>query len=999
MRIRWLFITLIVLTAVIAISGALAAPGRAQVTVPTAQVTVPTAIDKPLYAPGEVLVQVSPTVDQNRLFNLCLGLNLEVASPLSLENTYLLKIKDGRPVPDVLEDLRREPGIAYAGPNHYRYLTATPNDARFNEMWGLKAINMTRAWDIQKGKKDIIVAVLDSGVSPTHPDLASRLLPGFNGMDGSGNFADDVGHGTHVAGTIGAVTDNGLGVAGVTWENVKILPVKVGGASGIPVSAIIEGIKWAISQKANVFNCSFGGPVENPLESQAFEDALKANILVVAAAGNDSNRPTLAPVNFPAALKGVIAVAASGPDNLVAFYSCAGSEVSVTAPGGSGLNGNNSATEILSTYWDTITKTDTYAALTGTSMASPHVAGVAALLLSEGAAPGEVRGLLETTATDIGAPGKDNDTGFGLINVYKALSEIGALIVIEKPAQNAQLGHIRPDIRARVDNFDEGTLKLYFNADPSADPNARPVDPGQYNYNTDTKILTYTAPAETVGRHFVIIEAKKGDKLKRIRRDFFLTPHLQPSGRTMFSVPYGLAEKMVRPEDLLGTTLFKLYRFIADPDEAALGQYAKYVPGASDPTSPASFTPKRNPADPLTTARIHGQTIPAGSEVSLTVPAGLGYWLDLKTGVEIPILVDGKPIEDQAYDLPLQSGWNLIGNPFTFPVDWSNVQVEYQGQSLTLTNAVSAGWLTRTLYRLVNSSYLGYNTPEGQLMPWEAHWVHALVPCTLVVPPVASTGAVRSEGTASRAVNMKSDSWKVQLSVRAGAASDVNNFAGVSSRAADGPDISDMRKPPMMAPYVSLDFVHSDWGRAAGAYMEDIRSPLNGSKIWNFQVATDQPNADVVISWPNISRIPGKYRFTLEDVDTGRKVFMGTQAAYTYNSGARPASRKFRLVARLSASESLMITGLNAAPARGQGTVLSYSLSGDATVGVEVITLTGKVVRKLASGAQSAGMRSAVWDNRDARGRNVPGGSYLMQVTAVGPDGQVVRAVQPATIR
>ncbi len=246
---------------------------------------------------------------------------------------------------------------------------------------------------------------------------------------------------------------------------------------------------------------------------------------------------------------------------------------------------------------------------------------------------------------------------------------------------------------------------------------------------------------------------------------------------------------------------------------------------------------------------------------------------------------------------------------------------------------------------------------------------------------------------------MKSDSWKVQLSVRAGAASDVNNFAGVSSRAADGPDISDMRKPPMMAPYVSLDFVHSDWGRAAGAYMEDIRSPLNGSKIWNFQVATDQPNADVVISWPNISRIPGKYRFTLEDVDTGRKVFMGTQAAYTYNSGARPASRKFRLVARLSASESLMITGLNAAPARGQGTVLSYSLSGDATVGVEVITLTGKVVRKLASGAQSAGMRSAVWDNRDARGRNVPGGSYLMQVTAVGPDGQVVRAVQPATIR
>jgi len=746
-----------------------------------------------------------------------------------------------------------------------------------------------------------------------------------------------------------------------------------------------------------VINYSGGGP-DDPVKKAAVDTVLQKGVVLVAAAGNSSNRPGgTAPVLFPAAYPGVIGVAATGPDDKVTFYSNAGPEISVAAPGGTALNVDNSATEILSTYWDPTTKLDGYYAMAGTSMASPHVAGAAALLLSEGAAPGEVKGLLERTAKDIEAAGKDNDTGYGLIDVYRALSEIGALIVFEKPEENASLGYIGPTVKARVANFDEGTLKLYADADPATDTNARPVDPGQYSYDTNTEELTFKTPFDTIGKHFVIIEATKGTKVKRRRLDFFLSAHMQTPGRTMFSVPYVLAQK--RAEDLLGTTLFKMYRYINDPSDPSRSGYVKYIPGFTDPSDPASLTPMRRPGDPLASARIHGAMLSADVTTSPTMPVGPGYWLDLKTGVDIPLLVEGNPIEDQAYDLPLATGWNMIGDPFTFPVDWSNVQVEYQGQSATLTEAIGRGWITRTLYRYVNGTYQGFNAPEGQLMPWEAHWVHALVPCTLVVPPVPSTGVQRSTGTASRTANFASDSWKLQLSVRAANVSDLNNFIGVSRTAADGPDQEDMLKPPLLSPYVSLDFVRSDWGRAAGAYMEDIRSPVTSSKAWTFQVNTDMSHTDVVITWPNISRIPGRYRFTLEDLDTGRKVFMATQPSYTYNSGANPGARRFRITARLSAAESLMITNLKATPTRGQGMTLSYALSAEANVGVEVLTLTGKLIRQIPGGAQSSGLRSVIWDGRDSQGRSVPSGTYLMRVTASASDGQIARAVQPANVQ
>ncbi len=288
----------------------------------------------------------------------------------------------------------------------------TTIDKYRTQQWDLGKLKVGEAWQKSTGA-GVTVAVIDTGVDASHPDLAGQVLPGFDETtQTAGTSIDPNGHGTHVSGTIAALTGNGDGVASVA-PNAKILPIRVLDANGSGyMSDTANGIIYAADHGANVINMSLGATSQVAAVSNAISYARSKGVVVVAAAGN--SRASGSPTSYPGADAGVIAVAATDSTDTVAYYSNAGSYVDVAAPGSS----------ILSTY--PTAKGNSYAILSGTSMASPHVAAVAALLKSYSSTltPDQVEQALESSATDLGTPGRDNDYGYGRIDALAALNAV-----------------------------------------------------------------------------------------------------------------------------------------------------------------------------------------------------------------------------------------------------------------------------------------------------------------------------------------------------------------------------------------------------------------------------------------------------------------------------------------------------------------------------------------------------------------------------------------------
>ncbi|GIE77648.1 hypothetical protein Aph02nite_35980 [Actinoplanes philippinensis] len=285
----------------------------------------------------------------------------------------------------------------------------TGSDPSRAQQWDLPKIRTVEAWQKSTGA-GVTVAVIDSGVDSTHPDLAANVLSGFDATtDREGPTTDRHGHGTHVAGTIAAVTGNAVGVSGFA-PNVKILPVKVLGDNGSGnMSDTAQGITWAADHGAQVINMSLGGTQQVEAVSTAIAYARSKGVTVVAAAGNARQQGS--PTSYPAADTGVIGVGATDSNDRVGVYSNAGDYVDVSAPG----------TDILST-----SPGGQYKTMSGTSMASPHVAAIAALLKSyrSSLTPDQVETTLERSAVDLGAAGFDNDFGNGRIDALAALNSL-----------------------------------------------------------------------------------------------------------------------------------------------------------------------------------------------------------------------------------------------------------------------------------------------------------------------------------------------------------------------------------------------------------------------------------------------------------------------------------------------------------------------------------------------------------------------------------------------
>ncbi len=317
--------------------------------------------------------------------------------------------------------------VEWVEPNYTFALDLIPNDPYYASYQAsyLNRMELSTAWDLTTGRPEIVLAVLDTGVDMNHSDLRDAIWanpgeePG-NGVDDDGNgFIDDVngwdfagndnvpdddyGHGTHVAGIAAARINNGVGIAGVAGQ-VTIMPVDVFGGGIGTYEDLIRAIIYAADNGAHVINMSLGASSYSRGEEMAVNYAVERGVVVVAAAGNTGRES----YHYPAAHPNVIAVAATTADDYLASFSTRGEFVDVAAPG----------YRIYSTL-----RNNGYGTMSGTSMASPHVAGLAALILSRnpGLTPAEVRQLIESTATDLGPTGRDIYFGHGRINAALAL--------------------------------------------------------------------------------------------------------------------------------------------------------------------------------------------------------------------------------------------------------------------------------------------------------------------------------------------------------------------------------------------------------------------------------------------------------------------------------------------------------------------------------------------------------------------------------------------------
>jgi thermitase len=333
-----------------------------------------------------------------------------------LNRIYKLKVDEKADLAQVIRAFKSSPYVEYAEPNYIAHVFRIPNDLYWSSQWGMTKIEAPAAWDITTGSDSVTIAIVDTGVDLLHPDLDDKLVSGYDFINGDDDPQDDYGHGTHVAGIAAAKTNNGTGVAGLSW-GAKIMPVKVlndYGSGGY--EDVANGIIYAANNGADIINLSLGGSASSSVLEEAVEYAHDLGCVIVAATGNNNSS-----VSYPARHPRVIAVAATDSNDQRASFSNYGPEVDVTAPGVS----------IRSTYW---WAGSTYERVSGTSQASPHVAGLAALIwsLSPGLDNTQVESIIKQTADDLGVAGRDNYCGFGRINARRALEATAPSLAISR---------------------------------------------------------------------------------------------------------------------------------------------------------------------------------------------------------------------------------------------------------------------------------------------------------------------------------------------------------------------------------------------------------------------------------------------------------------------------------------------------------------------------------------------------------------------------------------
>lgn len=316
----------------------------------------------------------------------------------------------------VRQSLENSGLFTFVEPDYLAFPSTVPNDPSFPSQWHLNTIQAPSAWSMTTGSSSVTIAFIDSGVDTTHPDLSSKLVPGWNFLAGSAAVVDTEGHGTATAGTAAAATDNGTGVAGVTWGGM-IMPLVVLSSSDFAYySDIANAMTYAADHGARVINISISGTSASSTLQSAVNYAWSKGVVVVAAAGNGASSAPM----YPAACDNVVAVSATDQGDNFASFSSFGTWVDLSAPG----------TPILTTN-----RGGGYGWWQGTSFSSPIVAATAALVLSvrPSLSNTAVVQLLEQNADDLGTPGYDQYFGWGRVNAYKAVLAATSASVTQPP--------------------------------------------------------------------------------------------------------------------------------------------------------------------------------------------------------------------------------------------------------------------------------------------------------------------------------------------------------------------------------------------------------------------------------------------------------------------------------------------------------------------------------------------------------------------------------------
>jgi subtilisin family serine protease len=356
------------------------------------------------FVTDELLVQFKAGVHRANSDSVLKGAGAQEAD--EIPQLRVKRIKVPAAVRDrVKAALARNPNVTFVEENYLAEPLVTPNDPSYASQWHLPRIAAPAGWDISTGSSSVDIAILDTGVDPGHPDLAGKLLPGFNFYTNTADGRDVYGHGTKVAGSAAAMANNGAGVAGVAWKN-QILPLVISDSTGSATySRMASAITYAVDHGARIINLSFGGTSSSSTLQNAVNYAWNKGAVIFASA---SNYNTSTPY-YPAACANVVSVAATDANDAKASFSNYGATIDVTAPGVSIL---------------TTTNGGGYGSVSGTSFSSPIAAGLGALILSVNPTltNAQVVDIITRNADDIGTPGFDQYFGHGRINVLKSLT-------------------------------------------------------------------------------------------------------------------------------------------------------------------------------------------------------------------------------------------------------------------------------------------------------------------------------------------------------------------------------------------------------------------------------------------------------------------------------------------------------------------------------------------------------------------------------------------------
>lgn len=418
--------------------------------------------------------------------------------PSSLSNVYKVAVPKDSDILRLADEYGKDQNIEYAEPNYIYQNYSIPNDPLFNEQWALSKIDAPAGWDIETGSSDIVIAITDTGVDYTHPDLASNIWQNSgeipdNGIDDDGNgYVDDVrgwdfanndndpmddhGHGSHCSGIAAAATNNNIGIAGVAY-GCRIMPVKGLSGSGSGYSDDLANcIYYAADNGADVISMSWGSTSSSSVISDAIEYAYSKDVILVAAAGNSDS----ADKHYPSGFDGVLSISATDENDEKAYFSNYGHSVDVAAPG----------VHILSTI-----PNENYAKYSGTSMACPHVAGLVGLILSKDVSPYKQEMVKTMIRNCVDPIISDVYMGTGRINMSKVLSRGPAVAILDSSSEEIEVqGNAQITGIAWGETFQKYVLEYGRGKDP----------------DTWTEIIESTNPADGLLGSFDTISLEDG---------------------------------------------------------------------------------------------------------------------------------------------------------------------------------------------------------------------------------------------------------------------------------------------------------------------------------------------------------------------------------------------------------------------------------------------------------------------------------------------------------